>query len=501
MYTWQILFSCLEFVREFRYGKAMNSAPGWACVKSALSCGILACCMLFVAPADVHALEYTIIPVHPSLIMPFVLLLLAIAFMPFINASWWEKRYPLVCLILGSIPLMYYFFIIHNTVRMISTAFEYFSFIILIGSLFVVSGGIHIRIKGRSTPVTNVILLALGAVISNLLGTTGASMVLIRPYIRVNRYRISGYHIVFFIFIVSNIGGLLTPIGDPPLFLGYLKGVPFFWVISRVWHIWLVALAFILLIFYIIDAHAYKKIPVTLEHEIEEEGEHAAVDGLYNVIFLLVIIGAVFLQEPLRELFMIIAAAASFFTTKKQVHEQNHFNFNPIIEVAVLFAAIFATMVPALDWLELNAGSLGITKPAQFYWCSGLLSTILDNAPTYLNFLSAAFGLHGLSVDNPLHMQAMLGSLPVLGIHQLHLLQASHLQPVTAQSWEYIQAISVAAVMFGAGTYIGNGPNFMVKSIAEHQHVRVPHFMEYVIYYSIPILGPLFIGIWFLFFR
>jgi Na+/H+ antiporter NhaD/arsenite permease-like protein len=479
----------------------MNSAPGWACVKSALSCGILACCLLFMAPADVHALEYTIIPVHPSLIMPFALLLLAIAFMPFINASWWEKRYPFVCLILGSITLIYYFFILENAPRMISTAFEYISFIALIGSLFVVSGGIHIRIKGRSTPHANVILLAIGAVVSNLLGTTGASMVLIRPYIRVNRYRISGYHIVFFIFIVSNIGGLLTPIGDPPLFLGYLKGVPFFWVISRVWHIWLVALAAVLLIFYIIDYHEYKKIPDTMEHEIEETGEHGAVDGLHNVIFLLMIIGAVFLHEPVREMVMVIAAAASYFTTKRQIHEMNHFNFIPIKEVAILFAGIFATMVPALDWLELNAGILGILSPAHFYWCSGLLSTILDNAPTYLNFMSAAFGLHGLSVDNPTHMHAMLGSLTASGIQQLQLLQVSHLQPVTAQSWKYIQAISAGAVMFGAGTYIGNGPNFMVKSIAEHQHVRVPHFMEYVIYYSVPILGPVFIGIWLLFFR
>lgn len=457
--------------------------------------------LLFFSPLDAHALEYAIVPVHPALIAPFILLLIAIAFMPFINADWWGKRYAGVCLVLGLVPLIYYFLILKNGPRMMSTAYEYIGFIALIGSLYVVSGGIHIRIKGRSTPHANVILLAIGAVVSNFLGTTGASMVLIRPYIRVNRYRISGYHIVFFIFIVSNIGGLLTPIGDPPLFLGYLKGVPFFWVISRVWQIWLVALSALLLIFYTIDYHDYKKVPDTLEREIEEAGEHPAVDGLHNIIFLLMIIGAVFLKEPLREVIMIGAAAASYFTTKQQIHEQNHFNFIPIKEVAVLFAGIFVTMVPALDWLELNAGSLGILSPAQFYWCSGLLSTILDNAPTYLNFLSAAFGLHGLSVDNPVHMQAMLGSLPASGIQQLHLLQASHLQGVTAQSWKYIQAISAGAVMFGAGTYIGNGPNFMVKSIAEQSHVRVPHFMEYVLYYALPILGPLFIVIWLIFFR
>ncbi|MRR39365.1 sodium:proton antiporter, partial [bacterium] len=325
--------------------------------------------------------------------------------------------------------------------------------------------------------------------------------VLIRPYIRANRYRISGYHIVFFIFIVSNAGGLLTPIGDPPLFLGYLKGVPFFWVIAKVWHIWLIALIFLLLLFYIIDHYNYRKLPDDMEHEIEKEGEHAAVDGLHNTVFLLMIIGAVFLHEPVREVVMICAAAASYYSTKRQVHEMNHFNFIPIKEVAILFAGIFAAMVPALDWLELNAGSLGITHPGQFYWSTGILSAFLDNAPTYLNFLSAAFGLHGLSVDNPAHMQAMLGTLPASGYQQLHLITASHVQSITVLSWKYIQAISVAAVFFGAMTYIGNGPNFLVKSIAEQSHVRVPHFMEYILYYSLPILAPLFVLIWLLFFR
>ncbi len=456
---------------------------------------------LFFPVLSAHALEYAIAPVHPAMIAPFVLLLLAIAVMPFINALWWEKRYAYVCLILSSVPLFYYFIILKNAPRMINTAFEYCSFIALIGSLFIVSGGIHIRIKGRSTPHANVILLAIGAVVSNFLGTTGASMVLIRPYIRVNRYRISGYHIVFFIFIVSNIGGLLTPIGDPPLFLGYLKGVPFFWVISRVWLIWIIAVSFLLLIFYIIDYYNYKKLPDDMEHEVEAEGEHAFVEGLHNSIFLMIIIGAVFLKEPLREMVMVFAAIVSYLTTKKQIHEKNQFTFTPIQEVAILFAAIFATMVPALDWLELNAGILGISEPGHYYWCSGILSSILDNAPTYLNFLSASFGLHGLSVDNPLHMQAMLGMLSSPQIDHLQFLQATHLKPLTMESWKYIQAISAGAVMFGAMTYIGNGPNFMVKSIAEHQKVKTPHFMEYIFFYSLPVLIPLFLVIWFIFFR
>jgi Na+/H+ antiporter NhaD/arsenite permease-like protein len=402
---------------------------------------------------------------------------------------------------LGIIPVIYYFFVIQNGPRMIGTGLEYFSFIALIGSLFVVSGGIHIRIKGRATPVANVIILAVGAVISNLLGTTGASMVLIRPYIRTNKYRISGYHIIFFIFIVSNIGGMLTPIGDPPLFLGYLKGVPFFWVIDRVWLIWLIAVCAVLLTFYLIDRYHFKKMPDEMEHEVEEEGEHAAVEGLHNCLFLLAIIGAVFLSEPVREIIMIGAAIASYYTTKKAVHERNDFNFIPIKEVAILFLGIFATMVPALDWLELNAGKLGITSPAQFYWGSGMLSSFLDNAPTYLNFLSAAFGLHGLSVDDALHMKAMLGTLAPNDIAQLKTLPGTAVMSVTAESWRYIQAISAGAVMFGAMTYIGNGPNFMVKCIAEQCRVKMPSFLGYMVKYSLPILLPIFAVLWYLFFR
>jgi Na+/H+ antiporter NhaD/arsenite permease-like protein len=462
---------------------------------------LMAGCLFFSSPRDAFALEHAIAPVHPLMIAPFGLLLLAIAFMPLINAAWWEKRYPLVAAVLGAVPVLYYALFLENIQRMIGTAAEYFSFIVLIGSLFVVAGGIHIRIKGRSTPLSNVVFLAIGALVSNLLGTTGASMVLIRPFIRMNRYRITGYHIVFFIFVVSNVGGLLTPIGDPPLFLGYLKGVPFFWIFTRVWHIWIFAVSAILLIFYVIDTHYYRKLPDEMEMEIEEEGEQARVDGIYNVLFLLVIIGAVFLHEPMREFVMIGSAAASYFTTRRGVHEKNGFNFIPIREVAILFAGIFATMVPALDWIELNAGRLRITTPGEFYWLSGFLSTILDNAPTYLNFLSASFGLHGLSVDNPVHMEAMLGMLPSSELKDLLPPQASCLQPVTTHSWEYIQAVSAGAVLLGAGTYIGNGPNFMVKSIAEHNHVKVPGFMRYIFAYSFPVLVPIYACVWFLFFR
>jgi Na+/H+ antiporter NhaD/arsenite permease-like protein len=449
---------------------------------------------------DVFAFESRIVPVNPAMTLPFILLLLAIALSPFVGSEWWGRNYPFVALGLAAVSIVYYLFVIHNGMRMAGTALEYFSFICLIGSLFVVSGGIHIRVGGRSTPAANVVMLAIGAVLANILGTTGASMVLIRPFLKANKYRISGYHIVFFIFIVSNIGGLLTPIGDPPLFLGYLKGVPFFWCLGNLWQIWLITTSIVLLIFYVIDRHNYSKLPDAMEKEIEAEGEHAFLQGAHNLGFLLAIIFSVSLAEPLREIIMVACAAGSYYTTKEEVHRRNAFNFIPIKEVAVLFAGIFATMVPALDWLELNAGRLGITEPAHFYWMAGALSSVLDNAPAYLNFLSAAFGLHGLSVDNSIHMQAMLCTLPAAEAGQIQTTaQAARL--ISADSWKYVQAISAGAVMFGACTYIGNGPNFMVKSIAEQADVKVPGFIGYIVKYTIPILLPVYAIIWLIFFK
>ncbi|OGL38279.1 MAG: sodium:proton antiporter [Candidatus Schekmanbacteria bacterium GWA2_38_11] len=418
--------------------------------------------------------------INPVMILPFALLLLSIATIPLINKEWWDKNYPVPSFGFGAIAVVYYIFFLNNITRMFHTGLEYISFITLIGSLFVVAGGIHINIKGQSTPHANVIMLLVGAIVSNFLGTTGASMLLIRPYLKVNKYRLTGYHVVFFIFIVSNIGGLLTPIGDPPLFLGYLKGVPFFWVISKVWHIWALTVVLVLTVFYFVDYHYYKKVREKTREEVEEKGEKTHVLGLQNIFFLFVILAAVFINKPplLREVIMAASAIGSYLTTKKEIHERNHFNFIPIKEVAILFAGIFATMVPCLDWLQLNADKLGIRTPGQFYWSTGILSSILDNAPTYLNFLSASFGLHHLQLDSHVHMEIFL-----------------------KEHWEYLQAISVGAVFFGANTYIGNGPNFMVKSISEQAGAHCPSFFGYIIKYSLPILAPIFTVVWFLFFR
>jgi Na+/H+ antiporter NhaD/arsenite permease-like protein len=412
------------------------------------------------------------------MILPFAVMLLSIALMPFIHKHWWEHHYPKVAVGLGLITTAYYVFFLGNGVRMLHVAHEYVSFIALIGALFVVSGGIHIRVKGEAIPSVNCLFLLIGAVLANLIGTTGASMLLIRPWIRMNKYRITTFHIVFFIFIVSNVGGCLTPIGDPPLFLGYLRGVPFWWVLDTCWEAWLVAVLGIIAVFYVLDRRNFLRAPREVR-ETETAKETWKFEGLGNLFFLGVNLAAVFLKSPpgLSEGLMIAAAIGSYFTTRKPVHEANDFSFDPIREVAWLFIGIFATMVPALDYLEVNAAQLGLNSEMKFFWFTGALSGALDNAPTYLTFLAAAMGRHHLSLNSRADVQEFVA-------HHDH---------------ELI-AISLGAVFFGAMTYIGNGPNFMVKSIAERAQVRTPSFFDYFFRYAIPILLPFFAIISLLFF-
>jgi len=428
-------------------------------------------------------MEEHLLQPNPWMIIPFVLLLAAIALGPLVNADAWGKHYPKVALSLGAITLAYYLFALHAHTHVLHVAHEYLSFIILIGSLFVVSGGIHITVKGEATPRENLVFLLVGAVLANFLGTTGASMLLIRPWIRMNKYRITAHHIVFFIFVVSNVGGCLTPIGDPPLFLGYLKGVPFWWVAEHCWPIWLTGIGLLLAMFYVVDTRNYRRAPKTVRDQLAEPADTFRFQGLHNVAFLGLILGAVFVNKPifLREGLMLAAAAGSWFTTRKQIHESNHFNFHPIQEVAILFIGIFSTMMPALDWLQNNAAhyaeKLGGFSPTLFYWGSGVLSSVLDNAPTYLSFLSASAGE---AVNQPAQVAALTQGGDFVGL---------------------LVAISIGAVFFGANTYIGNGPNFMVKAIADHQRVRTPSFLGYVFKFTLPIMLPMLLVIWFIFFR
>jgi Na+/H+ antiporter NhaD/arsenite permease-like protein len=415
------------------------------------------------------------------LIAPFFTLLTLIAVMPFIHKHFWEKYYAYVSVSLGLLVIGYYAVGLKDFQVLAHTGHEYLSFILLIGSLFVVAGGIHIDVKGLATPKENLIFLSLGAVLTNFVGTTGASMLLIRPFIRMNQNRIKPFHIVFFIFIVSNLGGSLTPIGDPPLFLGFLKGIPFFWVLEHLWMIWVIAMIYLLIVFYFFDLKSFQTLSKKSQARIKTP-ERIHITGKRNFILIGLIITAVFIPKPLflREGLMLLAAVLSLKITPKIIHKKNEFNFHPIQEVAFLFFGIFATMIPALEYLSHHAKNLGIASVGQFYWATGLLSAVLDNAPTYLSFLTTAFALNGLSLDQPQHV-AMLLSDPIKN--------------------HYVTAISVAAVFFGAMTYIGNGPNFMVKAIAEHSRVKTPSFFGYIFKYSIPILLPLLIMVWFLFFK
>jgi Na+/H+ antiporter NhaD/arsenite permease-like protein len=421
------------------------------------------------------------------MIIPFITLLLMIATGPLFYHRFWEKNYPKISIFLGLITVGYYLIFLHDSHTVLHTLDEYISFIALLGSLFVASGGILIKIDRKSTPMLNSVLLAFGAVIANIIGTTGASMLLIRPFLKVNKGRIKAYHIVFFIFIVSNIGGALTPIGDPPLFLGFLKGVEFFWVIEHVWYIWLPTVLVIILIFYFIDS---RNMPAgVIESKYSNRIEFK---GINSIFFLAIIIISVFIDpavvdwvpdlEPvpigIREIIMLSIIFISYKSARPEILAANEFDFEPIKEVAYLFVGIFATMMPALQLIAEAAKINGqVLTPGIFYWATGTLSAFLDNAPTYLNFLSAEMGKFNLDVNIP---------------RQVLQFELEH--PI------YLSAISVAAVFFGAMTYIGNGPNFMVKSISERAGIKMPSFFGFLIKYSIPILLPVFTLVWLIFY-
>lgn len=423
---------------------------------------------------------------------PFALLLALIAVMPLTPhklKSFWEKYYPHIAIFLGAATALFYCFAIDGGGHAVWHSFkEYVSFIALVGSLFVISGGLVISLGDETTPRANVIFLLVGAILANLIGTTGASMVMIRPWMRMNKYRLSAYHIIFFIFIVSNIGGALTPIGDPPLYIGFLRGVPFFWIVEHALTPWICVTVMVLGVFYLIDlywfrasgAHAKK----VAENEVKNRGEMTfTLRGMKNIVWLMIVLVAVFIPSRvspetreimetyfIRELIMFGAAAASYFTTHPLTHKENSFNFEPIKEVGFLFIGIFMTMVPALAYLTAHAQSIAavLQKPWQYFFLSGTLSGFLDNTPTYANFFDLIKSLQpGESV-------------------------ASMLVPDSVGA-EMLVAISLGSVFFGAMTYIGNGPNFMVKSIADSEGVKMPSFFGYMFRYSLVVLLPVFI--------
>jgi Na+/H+ antiporter NhaD/arsenite permease-like protein len=401
-------------------------------------------------------------------VLPFAGLLLSIALFPLFASRFWARHFGKVSLAFG-LPVAAWF-LIAAPGELWHTALEYVSFIVLLGSLFTISGGILLKGTIRGTPAVNCAFLGVGAVAANLLGTTGASMLLIRPLLRANAHRERKSHVVvFFIFVVANIGGLLTPIGDPPLYLGYLKGVPFFWPVRNLWHIWLVTAAMVIGVFYLLDRQAVRSEGGGGEVPGPEGGSAAplSLEGTGNFLLLGVVIGALFLLTPWREVAMVSAACLSAWKTPDRIRRENRFSYHPIEEVAILFAGIFATIIPALLILSARGGELGVTRPWHFFWVTGTLSSLLDNAPSYLAFFSLAQGLPGAT-------------------------------DVAGVSGTVLKGISAGAVFMGANSYIGNAPNFMVKAIAESSGVRMPSFFGYMMY-SAAVLLPMFVLVTWLF--
>lgn len=436
------------------------------------------------------------------LIIPFLILIGMIASGPVLFGHFWEHNYKRISIFLGLGVLAYYLLILQDFHMPVHTFFEYASFAILLSSLYIAAGGIYLNVNANATPLMNVALMAVGAVLANVIGTTGASLLLIRPFIRLNVHRIKPYQIVFFIFIVSNAGGLLTPLGDPPLFIGFLKGVPFFWTLQHMFTPWVIAILLLCLMFYLVDRRnkeTYTPRPEVVAKNREKTEFHFI--GKRNLAWLAVIIGAIFLDPNvidglphiaydgnkfsfLREIIQLTAAFFCYRTSNKTALAGNHFSFHPILEVVFLFFGIFFTMMPALQISAEIASAPAFSKyitPNSLYWATGSLSGFLDNAPTYANFLSLAMAKFDMAQNSVVEVRQF-----ATGTGE---------DPITLV---LLEAISLSAVLFGAFTYIGNGPNFMVKAIAESAGIKMPSFFGYIIRYSIPFLLPILVIIWFL---
>lgn len=433
------------------------------------------------------------------LCIPFAALLLCIAVLPLVKAEWWEKN-RLYAVIALSVLFIVPFAVLNGPKEAAEVVLEciindYLTFIVLLFGLFCVAGNIVVEGNLAGSPRVNVMLLAIGTLLSSWVGTTGASMLLVRPVIKMNSWRKNKTHImVFFIFLVSNIGGCLTPIGDPPLLMGFSRGVPFFWSL-RLFPVLLINMFILLFVFYHMDKKAYMKdIASGAMPKIKEGEPLIRIRGLHNIVFIAMIIAAVILSGVLPNMSMfqnaeghviglhilgevtltvpaiieiviiLLAAFLSFKTTSAKNRKKNHFTWGAIEEVAVLFVGIFITMQPALMILKDAGASLGLTEPFQMFWVTGALSSFLDNTPTYLVFLTTAGA-----------MSFTKGVATTVGIVPVQMLMA----------------ISCGAVFMGANTYIGNAPNFMVKSISDENGVKMPSFFGYLAW-SVCILVPVF---------
>jgi len=432
-------------------------------------------------------------------LLPFFGLLLAIAVLPLLSATrhWWEsnRNRLIVSLVFAGLTIAYYLVLaggpgpIANGAQLLPHVLrhaivdEYLPFMVLLLSLFVISGGFHLSGDLPAHPLTNTLFLAAGTVLASIIGTTGASMLLIRPLLQTNSERRFVTHtMVFFIFLVSNIGGCLLPIGDPPLFLGYLQGVPFLWTLV-LWKQWAFCSAALLLIYFLWDSKSYRREPISSIRRDEAIRVPLRLRGWINFVWLAGVVLAVALLDNarvvpgtnwqpfrfLRELIMLAFAGLSLLTTPAAVRKANQFDYSAILEVAAMFIGIFITMQVPVAVLSLHGSSLGLTQPWHFFWATGGLSSFLDNAPTYVVFLETASA-----------------TPPAPGAEIIQLVNGHSIRA------DLLAAVSLGAVFMGANTYIGNGPNFMVKSIAEKAGVKMPSFLGFMIYSGL-VLVPLFV--------
>lgn len=421
-------------------------------------------------------------------LLPFCLMLLCIAILPLCVPHWWENNaHKLQISLLWSLPVVAYLIVVGiGDLLGHQMLYEYVPFIILLFALYIVTGGIHVSGNLPARPRVTTVFLAVGYVLASIMGTTGAAMLLIRPLIHTIRERHFKTHtILFFIAAVANCGGLLTPLGDPPLFMLYLRGAEFTWFL-QLFPMWLTAGVLLLGVYFCIDRYYYCREQQTEIDADENNVEPLRIHGKINLLYLVLIVLAVaFLNEnyiPLmgndgayalrfmREYALVAIISLSLFTTRRIVRIRNHFSWAPINEVAVLFFGIFVTMIPALLFLNAHATELGLSSASQFYYTTGALSSVLDNTPTALAFHTVAVGL----ADSP----PMIAGVP---------------EPL-------LKAIATGAVFFGAMTYIGNGPNLMVKAIAEEHGINMPSFITYILRFSLIVLLPIYVIVEWMFF-
>jgi Na+/H+ antiporter NhaD/arsenite permease-like protein len=400
-------------------------------------------------------------------VLPFVAMLLAVALGPLVARHWWESnlhRLLVSCVLAAPVVILY----AGRPLALLHAAEEYASFMIVLAGLYVVAGGVVIRGDLVATPATNTAFLAVGGVLASLIGTTGASMVLIRPLLHTNAERTHVWHtVVVFIFLVSNCGGMLTPLGDPPLLLGYLRGVPFAWTL-RFWKPWLFLMAALLALHWIWDTWAFRREPAAAALADRTRVKPLRLAGGINLVWLgIMVLAVLFLPGGARELGVVFAAMLAWVTTPAALRRENRFTAGPMLEVAAVFFGIFITMIPALELLRTRGAELSVREPWHFFWATGTLSAFLDNAPTYLAFLAIAQGL-GLPAE-------------VVGV-----------------THRVLAGISLGAVCLGANSYIGNAPNFMVRAIAEGEGVPMPGFFAYMAW-AAAILIPLYVTVSWLF--